>query len=142
MAKTKWRDCTVLVGTANPPTTQLTNKKDVVIDGLKQITDDTTTDDSTGPEHDVIFAGDITSAKHEIIVDRAEASYLILEAAAEGGTKIYVSLRPQGNGAGTKREYIFQTTVDLSIGKGSAGMARADVTYMKTGGVTKQTQPA
>ena len=141
MAKTKWRDCVVMIGTANPPTTAVTSKKDVDVDGEKQITDDTTTDDSVGPEHEVIYAGQIESVSFPVIKDRADASYLILETAANAGTKIYCAVRPEGTQSGVKKEQLFQCTVSLKGGGSSSGMSRQQVTLKVTNGNTFQTQP-
>ena len=78
MAKTRSRINTLYVGLTNPPTTKVLSKKDLKVDGPKQVRDDTTTDDSAGPEHAVIFAGDIAGVDFTVLMDSADTSYLLL----------------------------------------------------------------
>lgn len=140
MAKTRSRINTLYVGLTNPPTTKVLSKKDLKVDGPKQVRDDTTTDDSAGPEHAVIFAGDIAGVDFTVLMDSADTSYLLLRDAAKAGTIIYASYRAVGDGTG-KEEAIFACTVDMTPDHSTMAMARAAVKLVKTGGVTYQNQP-
>jgi hypothetical protein len=140
MAKTKWRDATVYVGTSDPASTKLLNKRDVTFDGPKQIRDETTIDDDVHPTHGVIMAGVIDGISFPIIVDAADGGYQILQTAAEQGTEIFFEIHPRGDGSG-KRARKGKATVDLKPLSNSDQFARETVSLMPTGTITHANQP-
>jgi hypothetical protein len=108
MAKSKGNTNTLYVGSTNVfgSATKVLNKKIGSVDGPKQITDDVTTDDSTGPEHDTIYPVIIESIEVEVLVDPADASYIFLNARSKDGVKCFVFWRPEGD-VSTRDQFLF-----------------------------------
>lgn len=145
MAITRWRDAVVGINATSyalARSNPLAKKRDVDVDGPSQVFDEVTTDDSSGPEHAVVYAGQINSVSFPVVIDRANSTWTAIEGAAEAGTEMFCVIQPQGAGSASKREVIFKGFVDMKLGAGgSGGMARATVTLKPTNGCTWQVQP-
>jgi hypothetical protein len=140
MAKETSRINVIKVGATNPPATVMLNKSTPNVDGPKQITDDTTTDDSGGPEHATVYPCIIESIVVEQLVDTADASYIFLLARAEDGATCFVAWQPEG-AVSTKRQYIFQATVHMKPKRDTKAFARVEWTLKATGAATPSAIP-
>jgi hypothetical protein len=142
MAKSKGNTNTLYVGSTNVfgSATKVLNKKIGSVDGPKQITDDVTTDDSTGPEHDTIYPVIIESIEVEVLVDPADASYIFLNARSKDGVKCFVFWRPEGD-VSTRDQFLFQATVHAKPKRDSDKWSRQTFTLKGSGAATPSAVP-
>lgn len=137
MAKQKSNINTLYVGLTSVfgSATKILNKRITGINGPMQITDDTTTDDSAAPEHEVVYPVVFESIVFDQLVDVADASYIFLDARAKDGAKFFVFWRPDGDTA-TRTQFLFSATCHTKPKRDTEKYARVEFTLKVSGAAT------
>lgn len=136
MATNKGRLVTLYVGTTNPgsggtPTSKVGLAKDVNSDPNNEKVDATTNDSVDGAaEHEMV--GSTRSETFKILLDYTNAAHQTLIAAEKNQTKVYVAVRPQGDGTSRPQD-LFLASVAMKHGRPTKGLIECDVTFERSG---------